>query len=257
MLLYGCGTWTEIPKKTMKDLNNLSLKHLRVTLGIGKQGFPIPCLYLEWGILTMENRKLLQKLSFVWHLANLSEDSLAHELYQIQLKDQLPGVAIFCQKILEEWGVGEPKNYTKQQWRKMIKAKIEQKNKEEFIGIMKEKKFKKVKAEEYEDKEFKMSDYFKTLNVSDSKMRLRAKLSMVQTVRNNFHNNKKFKAEKFQCPNCLSIGIAEQMDSQSHLLTSSCEANSDLREGRDFSRDQDICDFFRELVNRRMEKYGT
>ena len=118
------------------------------------------------------------------------------------------------------------------------------------------KKYKKVDYKEYESRPFQMSEYFKTLSVSDSRMKLRFNLSMINTVRNNFHNNKRYRSEGYQCIDCADIGILEITDTQEHLLTSACEANSDLCQGRDFSRDEDICAFFRDVIARRQEKHG-
>ena len=38
MVLHGCQTWSAIPRQILKALYNLGLKHIRVSLGIGKQG---------------------------------------------------------------------------------------------------------------------------------------------------------------------------------------------------------------------------
>ena len=102
-----------------------------------------------------------------------------------------------------------------------------------------------------------MSPYFKVLNIEDSRMILRSNLRMVKTIRNNFRSNKKYKAEHYQCPDCVSMGIIPAMtDTQEHVLTTACVANSDLRQNRDFTRDEEVCEFFRELIDRRVERYG-
>ena len=101
-----------------------------------------------------------------------------------------------------------------------------------------------------------MSDYFNTLNIANSRMKLRYELSMIQTVRDNQHNNKKCRDENFQCIDCANIGILNVTDTQKHLLSSACIANSDLHQGRNFDQDVDICEFFRLLIERRKERYG-
>ena len=63
MLYFGSETWSEVPRKTMKALDKISLTQMRVTLGIGTgKGFIIPCLYFECGILLAKYRILLQQL---------------------------------------------------------------------------------------------------------------------------------------------------------------------------------------------------
>ena len=224
-------------------------------MGIGKQGFIIPCLYFECGILSMENRILLKKLLFHFHVFNLPESSLAKNFHSTQLRLSLPGIASQCQETLNDWNMGDLTKFTKYSFKKAVTTKIRKKNKDELIEKMK--KYKKVDYREYEKREFKMSEYFHKLNVEDSRMRLRAKLGMVPSIRNNFRNNKKFKDENYQCPDCLALGITDKKDDQEHVLTSSCVANSDLRMGRNLDQDQDICDFFRDLVNRRLERHGA
>ena len=80
MLLYGLEVFNVIPKKTMKALDNIALKQIRVTMGIGKQGYVIPCLLFECGIPPMCDRILYYRLLFFFHLSSLEEDSLAGRL---------------------------------------------------------------------------------------------------------------------------------------------------------------------------------
>ena len=117
-------------------------------------------------------------------------------------------------------------------------------------------KYKKINYKDYESRPFKMSEYFNQLNISDSRMMLRYNLSMIQSVRNNYRSVKKFKEVNYQCIDCENEGILNVTDSQQHLISSACTANSDLRQGRDFSKNEDICSFFRSVLNRRKERYG-
>ena len=43
MLLFGCETWSPVPKKIINKLNDLTTKFLKVTLGVGKYGCPLGC----------------------------------------------------------------------------------------------------------------------------------------------------------------------------------------------------------------------
>ena len=115
---------------------------------------------------------------------------------------------------------------------------------------------KKLNYREYEERPFQMSSYFKNLNIEDSRMMIKIKLNMIPTIRDHFKSNKKYKAENHQCPDCIEIGIAQTKDSMEHVLTSSCEANEDLCEGKDFSKDEQICQFFHQLIQRRIERHG-
>ena len=69
MLLYGAQVWSDIPKKTISALNKITLKCLRVSCGIGKNGYCTPFLLFECGELLVENRILMMQLIFIFHLA--------------------------------------------------------------------------------------------------------------------------------------------------------------------------------------------
>ena len=81
MLLYGLETFNNIPKKIMKQLDDLNNRFLKALLGVGKNGCPLPSLYLETASWTIENRILLNKMLFYHHLATLPENSLANECF--------------------------------------------------------------------------------------------------------------------------------------------------------------------------------
>ena len=131
---------------------------------------------------------------------------------------------------------------------------MKKKNKDELLEQIKY--LKKVDVKAFERKEFKMSDFFHNLNINDCRMKLKAELSMVPTIRMNFKNNTKYKMQNYQCPDCDAAGLPGIPDTQEHCLTTTCVANSDLRSGKDFSKDEELCLFFRQLIDRRMESYG-
>ena len=118
------------------------------------------------------------------------------------------------------------------------------------------KKFKKIDYKFYKNKKFEMSQYFKTLKIEDSRVMLRSRLKMIKTIRSNFKSFKKYTSENSRCPDCTSLKIPKKTDTQEHVLTSDCQANMDLKVNRDFSRDEDVCGFFKDLVKRRVDRYG-
>ena len=101
-----------------------------------------------------------------------------------------------------------------------------------------------------------MSDFLTKLSLRDIRVKVQSELFMIPTIRKNFKNHRRYKEERYRCPDCALMGILDASDSQEHVLTASCQANSDLKVGRDFSKDQDICDFFHDLMKRRIERYG-
>ena len=118
------------------------------------------------------------------------------------------------------------------------------------------KKYSKIDYRKYEERDFKMSEYFYTLNLSDVRMMLRHNLSMIPSIRGNFRNSKLFKDKNggYSCIDCISIGITDKYDSQQHVLSSDCVANQHLREGRNLDDPQDIVLFFTDLLKERKER---
>ena len=106
--------------------------------------------------------------------------------------------------------------------------------------------------------------YFKVLNF------------VTPTIRKNFKSDKKFRAEKFICTDCyeeedgssentndksglLEVQISSRKyrgysDSQTHQIQF-CQANADLREGKNILENEiDCVTFFQQLLQRRMNK---
>ena len=136
----------------------------------------------------------------------------------------------------------------------MVKHLVIEENKKELVLQMKN--YKKIDYRDYERRPFQISDYFKTMKMADSRIMLRYKLSMIQSVRNNQRSNKKFHEANYECIDCAEIGIHNITDTQDHLLSPACQANSDLRSGLNLDLDENICSFFRALIERRKERYG-
>ena len=132
MLFFGCEVWSVVPKKTMNMLEKICLLQMRVALGIGRgQGFIIPCLYFECGMLLPKYRILQQKLMFYYHVFHLPDTSLAKKCLNHQIMFSLPGVATECRDILDDWKIGDLKLFTKVQFKKLIKDQIISKNEKE------------------------------------------------------------------------------------------------------------------------------
>ena len=87
---------------------------------------------------------------------------------------------------------------------------------------------KKVNIESYEMCEFKIKDYFKTLNLNSSRIIFRRNSFMLKTIRSNFKSDQRYKAEGYLCPDCLTLDSpVSHQDTQAALAN--CQGNSDLR----------------------------
>ena len=201
----------------------------------------------------MYNRILALKLRFLYHLATLPETSLGRDFYEIQSKHNLPSIVTQCGEYLAKWGVSDIRNYTKVQFKKLIRKKMLAQNLEDLLD--REKGTKKVNINDYNNCEFKLKEYFKTLNLNSSRMIFRRNSHMLKTVRSNFKSDKRYKAEGFLCPDCLAPDppISHQ-DTQEALAT--CQGNRDLRQGLDLSQLKQEADFYQSIIARRIQKFG-
>ena len=83
---------------------------------------------------------------------------------------------------------------------------------------------------------------------------------MTPTIRNNFRSEKQYTAEMWRCPGCRDPSNTDTtrpdtLDTQQHVQYT-CPAYSDLREDKDFDKDGDLVEFFRQVIERRMENDG-
>ena len=73
-----------------------------------------------------------------------------------------------------------------------------------------------------------MQEYVKKLSLAKARLIFRKNCGFLNTVCMNFKNNKKYKSERYLCPDCTNlIPTITHIDSQD-LLTK-CEGNKDLR----------------------------
>ena len=251
-LLFGRETWENIPNRTLKQLFDLNNRFLKSLLGVGKYGCPLPSLYLETASWTIQNRILYKKVMFYHHLATLPIDSLGSQCFQIQ-KRGLPGIVKEVSEILNNWNIKNVESYTKWSFKRLMKAKISIKNSEELFQWSEG--YKKINLDCYNRHDLKIKEYMKTLNLKNARMIFRRNCGMIQTVRANFKNDKKFKSERYLCPDCRHLEPPVSHVDQQDLLTS-CEGNRDLREGLELSDLSQLAEYFRRVIERRTERYG-
>ena len=82
----------------------------------------------------MHFRILQSKLLFLHHLETLPDDSLAKEVYDVQQRLAFPGLVQECNDFMVMFGITRIKQYSKIQWKNLVKNKITQMNKNEVIS---------------------------------------------------------------------------------------------------------------------------
>ena len=135
MLLYNAETLQDINKTTLEQLEKLQVIFLRSLFSVGS-GCPLPLLYSQTGTLRMECRILEKKLTFLHHLQNLLESALATEVLEIQTEVGLPSIYKECREFLAQFEIFDLTSYSKQQFKKLVKSKIKELNKNKsFVSL--------------------------------------------------------------------------------------------------------------------------
>ena len=146
MLLHNAEMWgDEMNKRTVKLLDKLQLKYIRIVTGMGK-GCPIPLLLYHTGMLSFFNRILICGLSFLRHVATLPLSKLARDTYETMSRHQLPGLATQLTPVIQELGLSNIQAYSKYSWKQIVKKKIVERQKEQLL--QQAETYKKISAEE-------------------------------------------------------------------------------------------------------------
>ena len=181
-LLNNAGTWEEVSKKTLKTLEKFQCKFIRVILAVGT-GCPKPMLYSQTGMLLMENRVLTMKALFLHHAATLPPDSLARNMYEYQVSHNI-GLVKEMETPFRDAGINDIQSYSKGQFKQIMKNHFFKKNKNDILSFSR--KYKKVNYDDLCNDDFKMKSYFKSLNLSQARLKYKINSKMTNTVANNY-----------------------------------------------------------------------
>ena len=245
-LLYNSECWLNISKQTLKNLENLQLRFLRMLFAVG-MGCPIPILYWDTGCLPMKYRILKNKLLFLHHVATLPENTLAREIFETQKKLHLPGLLKECHDFMIKSEIMNFQMYSKQQWKTCVKNSIRR----EIETDLREKMntYKKLQVGDFVSENFAAKDYLRLLNLADVRWKFKLRSSMTPTIKMNFKTDKKFAAQLWKCEGCAKLSQSGNLDTQQHVLW--CEGYADLRVDMDLDNDQHLVAYFRSVISRR------
>ena len=176
----------------------------------------------------------------VYHIRNLSPSSLANMIYVEQLRNKWPGLVPEAIKICEELGV-EPVHMTKmkkERYKKTIKIACFKKDEENLRKQM------KSKCADIVNDEFEVQDYMKENSLKTIRDLFRIKIRM-NHLKANFPNDPKNK----RVGGMSCVGCGSTAETNSHVAV--CNTYADLRVGRDLNNDQDLVNFFKDVMARR------
>ena len=253
-LLFNSGCWQDISDNTVQELEDLQLKFYRCLLAVGS-GCPIPSLYWETGAKMIKYRILQNKLLLLHHIATLTEDSLARQVYEVQKNLNLPGLLQECNNFLVNAEVIDVGKYTQTEWKRLVNAKINEMNRDDILNQMK-KPYKKISYEEHVHEKLQLQPYLESLHISDARLRFKLKTGMTPTVRMNFPSDPEFSRKLWTCPGCSEEKsghdqVVGYRDTQTHIL--SCEGYADLREHKDLTCDKELVNYFSLVIKKRLE----
>ena len=142
--------------------------------------------------------------------------------------------------------------YSKLQFKRVVKQKIYELNRNKIIEQAKCKNYKKVNIDKLTSDDFGLKSYFLSLNVTDARLRFKIASFMTPSVKMNFPSNKIFANQLWSCDGCSSESDVGVRDTQHHILN--CKAYADYRKGKDFSSDADLVEYFKMVLKKRSEK---
>ena len=147
-------------KKTLKLLDDLFHKFCQSIFRVGT-GCPIVNYYWQSGSLTFSNIILGKQLNFIHHLANLPESALARNIFDEQVRLQLPGLYKQCEQYLNEMGIVNLQDLNKWQMKRKVKKFLMNKNRTELLENSK--KYKKLDCSQLSMETFQRKSYFSNL----------------------------------------------------------------------------------------------
>ena len=200
--------------------------------------------------LSMSMRVKKEKILLVKHIRELEENSLARLMYEEQVRNNWPGLAketadicreLFLEDVnITKKGKAEYSKDVKEAVRAMDEIIMKKEMGDETDGMTKMKKMRKS--------DISLKDYMRTGTLHSVRKTWEVRSYMLR-VAGNYPGHRKYLATGWQCQACLE----QVREDQDHLT--SCSGYSDLQQGRDFESDEELVDFYREVMARR-EKNG-
>jgi hypothetical protein len=243
-LLNNCGTWIGISKETIKTLNKTQNQYLKMIYSC-PSSTPVPALRAMAGMLDMEHRVYLEKVTLVSSILFKHEDqeSYAREMLEEEMRQGWVGLSSEVMEICKKTGLPDAtKEFVS---RKEVLDAITMHNLVKVKEEMLEKAPKKLEEMAKMDCR-KQQDYMSNVSLFDSRLEFRYQANMLDT-RTTMGNKYKQKA----CPHCREGQEDGAEESPKHILEY-CAAYSDLRVGLNPLQCQmDRAVFLRQAVTRR------
>ena len=129
-VLYACETWTNLTKTQVKDLKKLQKDAVTITNSL-PQSLPYDGIVFECGLMPMEFRIKEKRLIYFHKILNMNESRLTKNVYEEQKRLNFPNR--WYKEVINDLKMidinlkeCQPKNLTKEQWKKIVREKNEQ-----------------------------------------------------------------------------------------------------------------------------------
>lgn len=240
MLLNNADMWTEISAEAVKELDKLQDLFLSVMFCV-PHSTPRTLLCWDTATMCMMNRVKVKKLNLMVHVKNLDESALARQVYNEQVRQDWPGLVQEVREMCGDWRLEDvSKQWTEEPTKRQWKNKIKNAARENNEKILRRNLENYRKLEEFKDEDFCQKSYLKDMNLYDARVMFRIRAKMIK-CKMNFSSDRRNVASLWQCDSCMS-----NIDTQSHVLF--CPAYSQLREGRSMKSDQDLVNYFKNVL---------
>ena len=195
----------------------------------------------------MKFRLFQKKLMFVHYLVNLDKKALASEIFDIQKEYNLPGLVEEGRKLVVYFSlpniIDTKCTYSQLQWKLRVKAAINTKYEEILNSNIS--KSSKLREGPLKSEVFGEQSYLRVISMADARINFRIRSKMTHTKMNQ-QSDKAHAKSLWKCDECGNI------DSQSHIVW--CPFFADLREGKSLQNDDDLVEYFREVLNIREKR---
>ena len=190
----------------------------------------------------MKFRIMSKKLNFLWHLKNLKEGTLANEVFQVQMKQNLPGLVRECSEWISSLKLPNifEVEITKPQWKRLVKQTIKKENESDLR--IKMKSYAKLKYSDMMKDKCEIKPYIKDLSVIDARQIFKKKSSMSRFVKMNYMNEARYVKDLWLCDSCQI-----STDSMDHVTW--CPSYRELRKGRNMDDDKDMAKYLHDVMS--------
>ena len=240
-LLYNCSTWLGMGKKEEEALAECQFFFLRLVLGTGP-GAPKHALRADLGAQNTSLQVWKQKILLIHHIKRLEDTALAKMMYKEQVRNNWPGLAKEAEDLCVKLNIENVNTTSKSKTVYIKELKVACKSMEDYMMKNETKEMEKMRVIRQED--WGVKDYVKNGSLWSVRKTWEARAYMLH-VAGNYMHSRKYEATGWRCQACVS----QVREDQDHLGL--CQGYSDLRQGLDLDRDDDMVEFFRLVMDRR------